>query len=487
MKISRISNQWNHLKIWQPLIIAISLIMVIAIIHKAHWELTTETDPSDIWKGKAVTKANNETNINFPENIGDSITFKGILMTSPKFEVYNNNSIVLGEYSKDEALVYDEDLYGKTIINLSGMRILVNGDLSGKFFESEVVTVKAYVIENTSYYTENEQNITLNREGWEAMPEDVNLASDTDYYFFGTELILLAIGSYYSLNRIQNLKTQLGFAKHLALFEFKRGLKAPRMIVLGSFFTIFIVGMGWLLGDLQNSTSAFAVTSGNDGILRLSFFSFFVVSLAAIAVSVDTIHKERQSNTLNMLLARPINRETIVLGKTLGLTMVVGVPAFIAQVLGLYFMTVAGEMPTIGCMIAFLLFGQIMIFTMVSFQLCLAISARNGADVVIYGLGAWLLFSVAWTLLMYAVSFVIGIDISAQNFENDPEYQAIVSRLSLLNPGFVYQMAVGLFTHRTISIDFEGVPGWLLLLSLVLWPLTCLRIATWLFKREMRG
>jgi ABC-type transport system involved in multi-copper enzyme maturation permease subunit len=88
---------------------------------------------------------------------------------------------------------------------------------------------------------------------------------------------------------------------------------------------------------------------------------------------------------------------------------------------------------------------------------------------------------------MYAVSFVIGIDISAQNFENDPEYQAIVSRLSLLNPGFVYQMAVGLFTHRTISIDFEGVPGWLLLLSLVLWPLTCLRIATWLFKREMRG
>ena len=66
--------------------------------------------------------------------------------------------------------------------------------------------------------------------------------------------------------------------------------------------------------------------SGNDGILRLSYFSFFVVSLAAIGVSVDTIHKERQSNTLNMLLARPINRETIILGKALGLTMVVGVP-----------------------------------------------------------------------------------------------------------------------------------------------------------------
>ena len=358
--ISRRLNQWNNLKTWQPLIVAISLVMVVAILHKAHWELTTETSPLETWKGKTITKGDNETNINFPENIGDSITFKGILMTSPKFEVYNNDSIVLGEYSKDEALVYDEDLYGKTIINLSGMRILVNGDLSGKFFESEVITVKAYVIENTSYYTENEQSITLNREGWEAMPEDIHLASDTDYYFFTTELIILAIGSYYSFSRIQNLRTQLRFAKHLALFEFGRGLKAPRMIVLGSFFTIFIVGIGWLLGDLQNSTSVFAVTSGNDGILRLSYFSFFVVSLAAIAVSVDTIHKERQSNTLNMLLARPINRETIVLGKAIGLTMVVGIPAFIAQVLGLYFMTKAGEMPTIGSMITFLLFGQVM-------------------------------------------------------------------------------------------------------------------------------
>jgi len=32
-----------------------------------------------------------------------------------------------------------------------------------------------------------------------------------------------------------------------------------------------------------------------------------------------------------------------------------------------------------------------------------------------------------------------------------------------------------------------GIPGWLVLLALVLWPLTCLRASTWLFKREMKG
>ena len=190
---------------------------------------------------------------------------------------------------------------------------------------------------------------------------------------------------------------------------------------------------------------------------------------------------------MNLLLARPVNRETIVLGKALGLTMVVGIPAFIAQVIGLYFMVTEGDMPPIGSMLAFLFFGQVMIFTMVTFQLCLAISARSGASVVIYGLSAWLLFALVWALIVIAMATVIGVDINAESFENDPDYQTFASKVGLLNPGVVYQMVVGLFTSRTLAIDLEGVPGWLALLSVFLWPIMCLRTATWLFKREMNG
>jgi len=208
--------------------------------------------------------------------------------------------------------------------------------------------------------------------------------------------------------------------------------------------------------------------------------------LAAIAVSVDSFHKERQTNTMSMLLARPINREAIVIGKALGLTMVVGLPAFVAQVIGLYLMILNGDVPPPLGIIAFLLFGQIMIFTMISFQLCFAVIARSGTDVVIYGLGAWLLFAIVWNLLVYAISFVIGIELT-EGFETNPEYQVLASHLGLFNPGYVYQFAVGLLTHRTIAIDMGGIPGWLVLLALVLWPLTCLRASTWLFKREMKG
>ena len=79
------------------------------------------------------------------------------------------------------------------------------------------------------------------------------------------------------------------------------------------------------------------------------------------------------------------------------------------------------------------------------------------------------------------------IDSEVKNFDNDPDYQNFASRVGLLNPGVIYQMVVGLFTSRTLAIDLEGVPGWLALLSVFLWPIMCLRTATWLFKREMNG
>ena len=482
--------RWEANHTWQPLLIAISIILIIAISHKIHWETTTETDPLSIWNKRLITEQNNETRIYYNENlVNKTVTFKGVLEIFP----YTNESIGSpeesnGKFDEIDGLVYSEESYNKCMINLNGIRILVNGSLDGKFYESEIVTVEATLIERDFSYEKNSVDMALKSQIWEAEIDDIKLADEKDYYFFGIETIVFALGLYFSLKRISNLKEQIKFAKHIALFEFKRGLKTPRMIVLGLIFFVFIVGIGMLLGQLQNDSDSILGTMTTKGsIIQLSYFTFMIGSMVAIGVSVDTFHKERQENTMDLLLARPINRETVVLGKALGLTMVVGIPAFIAQLIGLYFMVTRGEMPPIGSMFAFLFFGQVMIFTMVTFQLCLAISARSGSSVVIYGLSAWLLFALVWALIVIAISTVIGVDINGEEFENDPDYQTFASRIGLLNPGVIYQMVVGLFTNRTIAVDLEGVPGWLALLSVVLWPIMCLRMATWLFKREMEG
>ena len=489
--LEKAKARWKANYTWQPLLIAISIIFIVAISHKVHWQVTTETDPLSIWNQRITTDQDNETIIYYDNELllNKTITFKGVLEIFP----YTNKSIgsleqANGTYDEIDGLVYSNDTYSKCMISLNGMRILVNGSLDGKFYESEIVTVEATLIEKNFNYERNSLDIALKSQIWTAEVDDIKLADEKDYYFFGLETIIFALGLYLSLKRIDNLKEQMKFAKHIALFEFRRGLKTPRMIVLGLIFFVFIVGMGMLLGQLQNESNSILGTMTTKGsIVQLSYFTFMIGSMVAIGVSVDTFHKERQENTMNLLLARPVNRETIVLGKALGLTMVVGIPAFIAQIIGLYFMVTEGDMPPIGSMLAFLFFGQVMIFTMVTFQLCLAISARSGSSVVIYGLSAWLLFALVWALIVIAMATVIGVDINGENFENDPDYQNFASRVGLLNPGVIYQMVVGLFTSRTLAIDLEGVPGWLALLSVFLWPIMCLRTATWLFKREMSG
>ena len=143
-------KKWHHKYTWQPLIISLALIAIIAIVHRSYWESTTETDPRKIWDYKIITKDEYNWTIFFEEEAGESITFKGILRTSPKFEVYRNDTFVPGMYSENEAIVYSEDLYGKTMLNVSGLRVLVNGDLTNEFFVSEIITIKATLVTNIS-------------------------------------------------------------------------------------------------------------------------------------------------------------------------------------------------------------------------------------------------------------------------------------------------------------------------------------------------
>ena len=184
--VVKANNRWKALNIWQPLLIAISIVMIVAIAHKVDWETTTVTNPSEIWESRKITENENKTAIVFDQKLNDSVIIKGVLRTSPKFEVYTNETIVLGKFSKEEGIVYSEELYGKTMLNVSGMRILVNGNLDGEFYESEIVTVETKLVERIEYYDKSGQNITLTSEVWVAEPDDVKLASEKDYYYFGS-------------------------------------------------------------------------------------------------------------------------------------------------------------------------------------------------------------------------------------------------------------------------------------------------------------
>ena len=49
-------KKWSSNYTWQPLLIAIAIVFIIAISHKVHWEMTTETDPLSIWNERLTTE-----------------------------------------------------------------------------------------------------------------------------------------------------------------------------------------------------------------------------------------------------------------------------------------------------------------------------------------------------------------------------------------------------------------------------------------------
>ena len=60
--VIKANNRWKSLDVWQPLLIAISIVMIVAIAHKVDWETTT-TNPSEIWESRKITENENEESL----------------------------------------------------------------------------------------------------------------------------------------------------------------------------------------------------------------------------------------------------------------------------------------------------------------------------------------------------------------------------------------------------------------------------------------
>ncbi len=478
--MNKINDKWQHF------VIALIVIIVIVGIQQIYWINKIDIDSNEIWNSREIEDNSEEGGpiiVSYDAKNNTEMILKGSIDGSVYNGLYEDGDVLIGAFGETEGIVYNESLYGKTLLEIDGLPVIVNDDLTDKFQQGEIVYMSVKLNESV-VVTEN--NITVHQAKWEAEGSDVRLASHIDKWFYLTELLIFIIGIYLTVEKYPHRNKIWKDTWNIAKFEFNSEIKTNRTMILIIFFTLFITGMGWLLGDLQKEDGAIlgSVQTPEDAITRLSWFTFFVVSLAAIAVSSDSIYKERQSNTISLLLSRPISRESIVLGKGIGLTGAVGAPAFVAMLVGLILMIKGGETPRMLAICGYMILGTTMIMTIVFLQLCFSIIAKSGAESVVYGLGVWLLLTLVWSLIILAVAFALGIDVTTENFEHNEEYQSVVAKMGLFNPGIVYQFGVGLAGERTLSVDLEGVSGWMVIWATLFWPMFYWRLAVWLFKEE---
>jgi ABC-2 type transport system permease protein len=214
----------------------------------------------------------------------------------------------------------------------------------------------------------------------------------------------------------------------VAIKELADNLSSARMFVLE--WLIVLTALAALYGAIDNLRQ----NTAEDPFLLLRLFTVdraplpsfvailgFLIPLMAIALGFDAVNGEHNRRTLPRLLAQPIYRDALLIGKYLaGLaTLAVCLAALWLMVigLGLIFLGVPPGGEEVARSLAFLVVAIFYAGVWLSLAMLLSIVFRSPATAALVALGIWLFLAVLWPMLAPALAQVIA--------PPDPRYAAL--------------------------------------------------------------
>jgi ABC-2 type transport system permease protein len=147
----------------------------------------------------------------------------------------------------------------------------------------------------------------------------------------------------------------------------------------------------------------------------------FLIPLMAIGLGFDAINSEHNRRTLSRILAQPIYRDALLLGKYLAAlaTIAISLAALWLLVigLGLIFLGVPPGGEEVARSLAFLVVAIFYAGVWLSLAMMLSIVFRSPATAALVALGVWLFLTVLWPMLTPALAQIIA--------PTDPRYAAL--------------------------------------------------------------
>lgn len=145
-----------------------------------------------------------------------------------------------------------------------------------------------------------------------------------------------------------------------------------------------------------------------------SFISLlgFLIPLVAIALTFDAINGEFNRRTLSRVLAQPIYRDALLLGKFLGalLSLTIGLVSLWLLVIGLGLLLLGlppgGEemVRMLGFLVATIAYGAVWL----ALAMLFSVLFRAAATAALAALGTWLLFSLFWSVITPIVASLVA-------------------------------------------------------------------------------
>jgi len=231
-------------------------------------------------------------------------------------------------------------------------------------------------------------------------------------------------------------------------------------------------------GTVYAAISTLRQTTGEDPFLFLrlftmsedplpSFVSFlgFFVPLMAIALGFDAINGEYARRTMSRILAQPIYRDALILGKFLASLATLAITLLALWLLvtgfGLVFLGVPPSLEEVLRGIAFLVVTIAYAGVWLALALLLSTVFRQAATAALAALAVWLLFAIFWSMLVQLLSGALA----AQPTDLMGALQAATERaqtelaLSRISPNTLFgEATLALLSPetRTLGLVFFG-------------------------------
>lgn len=254
--------------------------------------------------------------------------------------------------------------------------------------------------------------------------------------------------------------------------ELSDHLGSARMLVLE--WLVLLTGIGAVFMAIQGLRT----TTASDPFLFLRLFtdaresmpSFlavltFLIPLMAIGLGFDSINGEFNRRTLSRVLAQPIYRDALLLGKFAGglATLAVGLVTLWLLIVGLGLVLLgvppSGEEVARG--VVFLCIAVAYGGVWLAVAMLCSVLCRSPATAALSALGTWLLFSLLWPLMAQFVAQLVYPPNELMlmfNLPNPPQIE-LQQMLARVSPGTLFGEAVtGVLspTTRTFALVFAS-------------------------------
>ncbi len=258
--------------------------------------------------------------------------------------------------------------------------------------------------------------------------------------------------------------------------EILDNIRSKWVVVLSFIFALLTVVVSYF-GSLGSDWQSLDLT-----IAGMMSLVEFLVSIIGLMLGYAAINGEMESGELLGVLALPLKRLELLLGKFFGLGVVLSSSVLIGFGIGglIIALNVSGSVDWLmflGFIGSSVLYGLVFLALALLWSVVLRRrSASMGLSVF-----TWFFFTMIWGIIVLGI--LMGEMLSSSSFQM-PDWYFVVN---LLNPMQVYVSLVSLVVPGAAA-QSSVVPEWyssgLLVVVLVVWIVGCLSLAIWRFNRR---